>query len=67
MRLSVNGNEIERTGDSATVREVLADMHYSFPLVIVKVNDILVPREAYADARVKDGDVIDAFHLVSGG
>jgi thiamine biosynthesis protein ThiS len=67
MKLSVNGNNIEQAGDSATVQEVLAAMHYSFPLVIIKVNDILIAREAYAKSRVKDGDVIDVFHLVSGG
>jgi thiamine biosynthesis protein ThiS len=67
MKLSVNGNEIQRSGDSATIQELLADMRYSFPLIVVRVNGAVVARDAYGSARVKDGDVVDAYHLVSGG
>jgi sulfur carrier protein len=67
MKLRVNGNEVELGGDSATVQELLASMRYSFPMVIVRVNEVLVPRDAYGSSRVKEGDVVDAYHLVSGG
>jgi sulfur carrier protein len=67
MRLRLNGDEIEHGGDSATVQELLAARRYSFPLIVVKVNGVFVPREAYAKASVKDGDEVDAYHLVSGG
>ncbi|MGA2545654.1 MAG: sulfur carrier protein ThiS [Rectinemataceae bacterium] len=67
MKLSVNGNEIEHGGDSVTVKELLTSMRYSFPLIVVRVNGILVTRDAYGSVSVKNGDVVDAYHLVSGG
>jgi sulfur carrier protein len=67
MRLQLNGDEIEQGGDSATVQELLAARRYSFPLIVVKVNGVFVPREEYRNASVKEGDVVDAYHLVSGG
>jgi sulfur carrier protein len=67
MKLQVNGGDVELGGDSATVQELLASMRYSFPMVIVKVNGVLVARDAYAKALLKEGDSVDAYHLVSGG
>jgi thiamine biosynthesis protein ThiS len=67
MKLSVNGNSVEMGGESASVKEVLASQRYSFPLIVVKVNGALVPREAYASSYVRDGDSVEAYHLVSGG
>jgi len=67
MKVKVNGNEVELAGESANVQTVLAALRYSFPLIVVKLNEVLVPRGAYADTMVKGGDLIDAYHLVSGG
>jgi sulfur carrier protein len=67
MKLQLNGEEIESGGESATVQELLAARRYSFPLIVVKVNGVFVPREKYGTASVKGGDVVDAYHLVSGG
>jgi sulfur carrier protein len=67
MKVQVNGNEVLLKGDSATVQELLASLRYSFPLIVVKVNEVLVPRDAYAATTLKDGDLVDAYHLVSGG
>ncbi len=52
---------------SLTVSDILARKHWSFPLVIVKVNGEVVERSAYAEHVVKDGDEVEAYHLVSGG
>ena len=67
MKVQVNGNEVEQSGDSATVQELLATLRYSFPLIVVKVNGVLVKRDAYGSTRLKNGDTVDAYHLVSGG
>jgi sulfur carrier protein len=66
MKLQVNGNEVELR-EGASVQELLTAMRYSFPLIVIKVNGILVPREGYATATLKEGDLVDAYHLVSGG
>jgi sulfur carrier protein len=67
MKLQVNGNEVELAAEGASVQELLASMRYSFPLIVVKVNGELVPRERYALTRLEAGDQVDAYHLVSGG
>jgi thiamine biosynthesis protein ThiS len=67
MKLSVNGNQVELAGESASVKDLLASQRYTFPLIVVKVNGAVVPREDYASSYVRDGDSVDAYHLVSGG
>ncbi len=52
---------------SLSIAELLKRKHWSFPLVIVKVNGELVEREDYAERMVGDGDDLEAFHLISGG
>jgi thiamine biosynthesis protein ThiS len=52
---------------SLTVSDILARKHWSFPLVIVKINGLVVDRSAYAERVVEDGDEVEAYHLVSGG
>jgi sulfur carrier protein len=50
-----------------SVAEILGRKRWTFPLIIVKVNGVLVPREGYGSAPVQDGDEMEAYHLVSGG
>jgi len=40
---------------------------WSFPLIIVRVNGVLVERAQWDSSLVHDGDTVDALHLVSGG
>ena len=50
-----------------SVAQVLERKRWTFPLVIVKVNGELVPRGSYSERVVGNGDVVEAYHLVSGG
>jgi len=50
-----------------TVRDVLTVRKYAFPLLIVRIDGILVPRDSYDSAPVPDGAVVDVVHLMSGG
>lgn len=67
MNVTVNGEARRLPEGTATVRVLLGELRYSFPLLIVRVNGRLVEREAYAEAPVVEGDDIDVYHLVSGG
>jgi sulfur carrier protein len=53
--------------DGMTVRDVLTVRKYAFPLLIVRIDGILVPRDSYDSAPVPDGAVVDVVHLMSGG
>ncbi|MFH2114353.1 MAG: sulfur carrier protein ThiS [Spirochaetota bacterium] len=67
MTILLNNDHFTLEGDSRSVREVLAAKAWSFPLIVVKVNGSLVPRPSWESAVVRDGDEMDAMHLVSGG
>jgi thiamine biosynthesis protein ThiS len=64
--LQVNGDPLEWTPDM-TVRGVLRAKNYRFPLVVVSVDGVQVPREAYDSTPVPDGSVVQVLHLLSGG
>jgi thiamine biosynthesis protein ThiS len=67
MTILLNNNQFTLEGDSHSVRAILAARGWSFPLIVVKVNGVLVPRPDWDTAVVCDGDEMDAMHLVSGG
>jgi thiamine biosynthesis protein ThiS len=50
-----------------TVQEVLDRRRYTFPMIVVKVNDELVRKEAYASYEIPDGADVKVIHLISGG
>ncbi len=65
--ITVNGEKMSLERETMTVREVLTVKNWSFPLIIVKINGELVHRGAWDEASLRDGDVMEAIHLVSGG
>ena len=67
MKITLNHKEASMAGESLSVRELLAMMKFSFPLIIVKINGQLVKKEDYERVYVSDGDSVEAIHLMSGG
>jgi len=64
--ISVNGKNLEWR-EGLTVREMLKEMGYNFPMIVVKVNGKVVKRENWDSHIIPDGAVVDAIHLISGG
>jgi len=50
-----------------TVRDVLRARNYRFPLLIIHVNDEMVPKPDYDTSTIPDGAVVKVIHLISGG
>jgi thiamine biosynthesis protein ThiS len=50
-----------------TVDALLKKCNFTFPLIIVKVNDTLVPKEDYTSYVIRDNDDVKVIHLTSGG
>jgi sulfur carrier protein len=67
MKISLNNKEESMAGESISVRELLAMMKFTFPLIIVKINGQLVKKEDYERVFIGDGDAVEAIHLISGG
>ena len=66
MSITVNNNEIKWVKDE-TVKELLKRVKYSFPLVVVKINDKVIPRSDFSEVVVPDNSKISVIHMISGG
>ncbi len=53
--------------EGMTVRDILRQKNYRFPMLIVHVNDIMVQKKDYDTTAVPDGAVVKVIHLISGG
>ena len=66
MSITVNGKTIEYVKQE-TVSDLLKRMHYTFPLIIVKINGKLIKKDAYKTAVIPDDSEVNVIHLISGG
>jgi len=53
--------------ENETVKQLLKRMKYTFPLVVVKVNDEVVPRNLFDQVTIPDNAKVDVIHMISGG
>ena len=66
MAIQVN-QEAMKWEPNMTVQDVLVRRKYTFPMIVVKVNDVVVQKEAYDTFLVPDGADVKVIHLISGG
>jgi sulfur carrier protein len=50
-----------------TVQDLLDELKFTFRMIAVKVNGVVVLRPDYVTTLVPDGAEVQALHLVSGG
>ena len=50
-----------------TVRKLLDENNYAYRRITVKVNGKFVSEAEWPNTAVKDGDVVEALHLMAGG
>jgi sulfur carrier protein len=69
MQLTVNGAPAVIEGkDGISVNALLAELKVSDPLyVTVELNGEIVPRPAFDDTQVKDGDTVEFLYFMGGG
>jgi sulfur carrier protein len=53
--------------EGMTVSDVLRARNFKFPLLIISIDGVFVPRSAYAQTAVPDGADVKVVHLLSGG
>lgn len=66
MSIEVNGRKIEWF-ENESVKDLLKRIKYTFPLVIVKINDKIVFRNDYDKTIIPNQSKIDVIHMISGG
>ena len=64
--ITVNKEEMEWEA-GMTVQDVLVRRKYTFPMIVVKVNDVVVQKEFFDSYRIPDGADVKVIHLISGG
>lgn len=66
MSITVNKKKVKFVKHE-TVTDLLKRMHYTFPLIIVKIDNQLIKRNQYDDTIIPDNSDVKVIHLVSGG
>jgi len=66
MSLQVNNKSITYIQDE-TVSDLLKRMNFTFPLVVVKINKTLIPRDSYKTTIIPKDAAIQIIHMISGG
>lgn len=64
--LKVNGDP-HPWREGLTVSELLKEKSFTFPMKVVSVNKVLVPKSAYGTQQLRDGDEVEVVHLTGGG
>lgn len=67
MKINLNNTNDELSGNEMTVQQLLNVKKFTFKMLIIKINGVLVKKENYENALIKDGDKVDVIHLISGG
>ena len=64
--IKINDMEIEWR-EGITIKDAMDEVKFTFPLVVVSVNDEIIPQKEHAKFFLKDGDTVEVIHLTSGG
>jgi sulfur carrier protein len=62
----VNGDPLAWK-DGMTVRDVLTLKRFTFPLLVITINDNIIDRKHYDTALIPNGANVKVVHLMSGG
>lgn len=64
--IKVNGRDF-KWEEGMTIEKLLEKKRYTFPKIIVRVNGVLIKKEAWTDTIINDGDDVKAIHVFAGG
>jgi thiamine biosynthesis protein ThiS len=66
MRVQLNG-EARDFRDGVTIHDLVIELGLTQRRIAVEVNRDILPREAYAQRHLCEGDVIEIVHFIGGG
>jgi len=64
--IRVNGDQ-SPWREGMTIRDLLEERNFTFPMIAVWVNGTPHKREEFASVRIPDGAEVQAIHMISGG
>ena len=66
MSIEVNGKKVDWVKNES-VKDLLKRMKYTFPLVVVKINDKLILRSEFSEVIIPNNSKVAVIHMISGG
>jgi len=67
MKIILNNRNETIEADSLTITELLKYKNFTFKFLVIKINGVLIKKDFYNTATIKDGDDVAVLHLTSGG
>lgn len=67
MKILLNNREEEFGNESMSVSEMLLLKKFSYKMRIIKINNILIPKDKYDSTIIYPGDDVQMIYLMSGG
>ena len=67
MRIKINGRFEEFVAEELTITEVLAQMKYTLPELIIKFKGEIVNEDCFDKVLLRDNDEILIIHVFAGG
>jgi sulfur carrier protein len=67
MKIILNNNPEKVDIDKCTVNDLLRMKNFTFKMLIIKINGVLVQKGSYDTTSIKEGDDVSVLHLISGG
>ena len=66
MSIEVNSRKVDFV-ENETVKQLLNRMRYTFPLVVVKINDKVIQRSDFLKVVIPNNSKVSVIHMISGG
>jgi len=64
--IEVNSRKVEWIKNE-TVKDLLKRMRYTFPLVVVKIGNKVIPRSDFSNVIIPNNSKVAVIHMISGG
>lgn len=67
MTITLNNNREIFEQDTLSVSQLLEVKHFTFKMLVIKINGKLIKKEEYQSTYISEGDDVMVLHLISGG
>lgn len=67
MKITLNNNPETFEEISLTVNQLLKVKNFTFKMLIIKINGVLIQKTDYEKTSIHEGDDVNVLHLISGG
>ncbi|NPA27097.1 MAG: sulfur carrier protein ThiS [Chloroflexi bacterium] len=65
--IRVNDKFTVRWRPGMTIRDLLNELKFTFPRLVIAVNGEVIPRDDWETYELQDGDEVKVIHMTAGG